>query len=78
MTDIQLNSLVTWIEGSMLPSFHTTVCIQRDKAVLQAYLMIQHTPPADAAMMSASKHHKHVQPCSFSPFFPLPFFPLSH
>lgn len=43
--------------------------IQCDKAVLQAYLMIQHTPPADAAMMSARKHHKHVQPCILSPAF---------
>lgn len=66
-------------KGSLLPSFQLAVCIQRDKAVLQACLMIQHTPPADAAMMSASKHHKHVQPCNL-PFFPLPFFPfpLSH
>lgn len=53
----------------MFPTFETAVYIQCDKAVLQAYLMIQHTPPADAAMMSARKHHKHVQPCILSPAF---------
>lgn len=44
---------------------------------LWAYLMIRCTPSADTVMMSALKHHKHVQPCTPSPafcFFTCPFF----
>lgn len=43
---------------------------------LWAYLMIRCTPSADTVMMSALKHHKHVQPCTPSPafcFFTCPF-----
>lgn len=60
----------TWLScmdyGSMLTFLQAIQCV---KAVLQAYLMIRCTPPADTVMMSALKHHKHVQPCTLSPAF---------
>lgn len=69
---MQLNHRAhSWPSGDMDKGFvllhcQTDVCIEHDKTVLQTYLMIQRTPPADVAMMSAYKHHKHVQPCCLS------------